>query len=643
MVIQKLTFIFIVLAPLVTPIGYSGAMMPDLYRGAYFQIGTLFLVALWFFQQINLKKRLIIYNRISILILAFLIWAMLSLFWVNDRFEAIKLLIVWYCAGLLYFLVTQIFKDRQSIYKLSLGIVVSGLFIALLGISQHLFSLDWIAQSAKPAATFGNRNMAVHFLVMVIPLSMGILLCAENKTQRIAIAASLFLMMLYLFYADSRAGFLSFFAQIVLFTLFLLKYKRNSLSKRYVAFIAIAIAIPLIIASFSIRSIDIMGRISSVLTYISTDHQIQYNRIPIWFNTYPMIKDNFALGVGAGNWRIHYPQYLDRVFKDKEVSETLMHQHAHNDWLEILSSLGAIGFTLLLGIMFVVGRLIYRHLSNHQDFLVLGLSLGLIGVLVDGFFTFPLKLVIVPLMLAVFTAALTILIQPNQNNKTIQLPLPLAIILMSFFVLLSSWIVVKSSQWLKAQVHYSNSLVYQRNGSYDLAKRESAKAVNLNPGQALYRFTLSATLLKLKEYDSVIKQGSLILRARPYHFPTIAIMAQALLADQKQEQALEYLERLAGIMKTHNLVQHWLPVLYAQKAREQLTKQDYLSLSQTYKKWIGINPTASNYQNLAVILYNNLGRQQESIKYFRKALSLDPDLPQADRIKTLIHRYENQQ
>lgn len=641
-IIQKLTFILIVLAPLVTPIGYNGAMMPDLYRGAYFQIGVLFLAVLWFFQQINLKKIQIIYDLVGILILAFLIWATLSLLWADDHFEALKLLTIWWCAGLLYFLVIQIFKDKQSIYRLLLGIVVSGLLIALLGISQHLFDLDWISQTKAPGATFGNRNMAVHFLVMVIPLSIGLLFCSENKIQQVIIGAAFFFMMLYFFYAASRAGFLSVFAEIVLFSLFILKYRKNKWNKQYIALVAIAMAIPLTIASFSPRSIDMVDRISSIFAQTSTDHQ-RNNRISMWFNTYPMIKDNPVLGVGAGNWRIYYPHYLDSIIKDKEVKENRMHQHAHNDWLEIVSSLGIVGLALLLGIMLMAGRLIYRHLGNHQDFLVLGLSLGLVGILVDGLFTFPLKLTIAPVMLAVFIAALTVLTQPHQNSRTIQLPLPLAIISMSIFVLLAGYSVIKNSQSLKAQVHYSNSLVYQRSGLYNEAKRESVKSVNLNPGEAIYRFTLSTILLRLKEYDDAVKHGSLILQTRPYHFPTIAVMAQAFLADQRHDQALQYLERLTGIMKTHSLAQHWLPVLYAQKSKEQLARQDHSSLEQTYRKWINIAPTASNYQNLAVILYNHLDRRQEGIEHFKKALHLDPDLPQADRIKALIRRHENKQ
>ncbi len=649
MVIQKLTFIFIVLAPLVTPIGYNGAMMPDLYRGAYFQIGVLFLAAMWFLQQINLKKRKIIYSGIEIPILAFLTWSTLSLLWVDDYFEALKLLTIWWCAGLLYFLVMQVFRDRQSIHTLSLGIVISGALIALIGISQHLFDLDWIVQAKKPAATFGNRNMAVHFLVMVIPLSIGLLLHVKHKAQKMIIAVSLLLMMLYLFYTNSQAGFLSLFIQIVLFALFVLKNRKSGLNKQHAALAAIVIALSLIITSFSIRPVDALGRIGSIFTQISTDYQSLNERIPMWLNTLGMVKNNPVLGVGAGNWRIHYPHYLGTIFhgkevKDIEITEVIkgakMHQHAHNDWLEILSSLGIVGFAFLIWVMFVVGRLVYRHLNNHQDFLVLGLSLGLIGVLVDGFFTFPLKLVIAPLLLAVFIALLTVLTQPDQNNRILQLPLPLIVISMSFFLLSGSWSVVKNNQWLKAQVHYSNSLVHQRNGLYDHAKREAIKSVELNPSQALHRFNLSAILLKLKEYDDVIKHGSLILEARPYHYPTIAVMAQAFLADQRQDKALEYLERLASIIKTHSIVKHWLPVFYAQQASEQIARQDYVSLEQVYKKWINIAPTAVNYQNLAVILYNSLGRQKEGVKYFKKALSLDPDLPQADRIRELIRHYE---
>ncbi len=640
MAIQKLTFIFIVLAPLVTPIGYNGAMMPDLYRGAYFQIGILFLLALWFFQQINLKKRQIIRSHIEIPILLFLAWATLSLLWVDDYFEAFKLLTIWWCAGLLYFLVTQTFRDRRSIETLSMGIIVSGFLVSLLGVSQYLFDLDWIAQTVKPAATFGNKNMAVHFLVMVIPLSMGLLLHVRQKNQQMIIAACLLPMMLFLFYANSRAGLLALLAEMALFALFILKNKKNRLSSTQYIVVIAAILIPFLIAGFGYRPVEFSDRFSQVYKGLSKDYRYANPRVSMWMNTLAMAKDNPALGVGAGNWRIHYPHYLNSAVRDRAVNETLMHQHAHNDWLEILSSLGIVGIVLLIWIMFMIGQLVYRHLNRHQDFLVLGLLAGLIGLLIDGFFTFPLKLAIAPIMLAVFIALLTILTQSDQNKQVLPLPLPLAVAAMSLFLLSGVWSVVKNGQHLKAQVHYSNSLVYQRDGLYDRAKIESVKSVNLNPGQALYRFTLSAVLLRLKEYNDAIRHGSLILEKRPYHFPTIAVMAQAFLAAQRQDEALEYLERLAGIMKTHKLAQRWLPVLYAQKTKEQITRQDYLSLEQTYRKWADITPTANIYQNLAVILYNHLNRQEEGVKYFQKALNLDPNLPQAEHVRALIQRHK---
>ncbi len=58
--------------------------------------------------------------------------------------------------------------------------------VTIIGLVQYYFPDNYLiqnvfAQVAKPSATFGNKNMASHFVVMVLPLSIVFLLSAKNN------------------------------------------------------------------------------------------------------------------------------------------------------------------------------------------------------------------------------------------------------------------------------------------------------------------------------------------------------------------------------------------------------------------------------------------------------------------------------
>jgi O-antigen ligase len=631
--LPKLLLLFIGLAPLITPINYQGAMTPDLFRGVYLQLGVLLITILWLLSLI--KTPTLVIHKIMLPLIVFLIWASLSLLWTKNSYLTMTNLIIWLDGFLLFFITLQLFKTSKDIIQLLNLIVLSGVVVSIIGISQHLFDFDWITQATKPAATFGNKNMAVHFLVLIIPINIGLLLNNKNKIQQILLAFALTITSLYLIYANSRAGYLSAIAEVILFSIFIFKHKKSS-STTHKVLILIAIVLPFIFNFTLNKGVNIQTRMANIVK-IKANTNVTNERIPMWLNTLAMLKENPILGVGLGNWRIQYPLYLEAITKDTGASENKMHRHAHNDWLEIMSSLGLVGLLLLIWIAFTLIQFIKKLLKQQkQPFVVFGLSMSFIGLFIDGFFSFPLKLIITPLLIMVIFASLVVL---NQDKKEIKLNIGLIFLLLIIFITLLSLSIKHSSDNLKAQVYHNNTLIYQINKKYDKMLGSALKAYKLNPNKMVHQLSLAKGYFANQQMSKAQEIINTSLKNDPYNYPLLALLAKSYLKIKNFPEAQKVLERLAKFMSKHKLVTQYLKNIYLHDISQFIKNKQYLKAKETYLKLLKIETTGINYQNIAIIMFNNLNQKKESVMFFKKALELNPNLPQAQTIKNIINHF----
>lgn len=658
--INKLIIFFVSLSGLVTPLGYGGAMMPDLYRAAYLEMGIIIITAIYFFHSMKNKHAFFINSSIHIPLALFLLWALISVIWSSNKFESFVLLSVWIEASLLYFIVANNFKNLNDITKLLSFIVIIAAVVAIIGIAQHLFDFNWIAQAIKPAATFGNKNMAVHFLILVMPISVSLFINSKNLKSSILFATTTGILLLYFIYADSKAGFLALLVQIVVFAYVLIKKKPKVLSKQKIIIILIPFMFVLLLMNYTNKGFksniaNIADKFIYIVKQVNFDKETQNERIPMWLNTFNMVVDNPILGVGAGNWRIHYPKYSNSISHDYIMTESRMHKHLHNDWLEILSSLGLIGFSLLIWLITIIIKTILKILKHSKDelqFLILAISLSGIGIVIDGLFTFPFKLIIAPILIMTFVGILAglewQLAQTEAQKKAVQIltlnKLVLFVLGVIFSVLFMS-LIMKNQNWLKAQVHYSNALIYQSKNQNLKMEAQAKKAVFYNPNQDLHNLTLGHAYLKLKKFKEAEKIFLAILKTRPYHYPSMESLINIYLLTKDGNKTFSMLERLSEYMPKHKVVKKYLPAIYNNVAAQYLKAKDkdYKKIKEIFLKILNINENDANtHKNLAVILWNFLNDRSLSVKHFKKALSIDPNIKQAAEIEKVIKAWERQ-
>jgi O-antigen ligase len=96
------------------------------------------------------------------------------------------------------------------------------------------------------------------------------------------------------------------------------------------------------------------------------------NRISIWRDTLGLIRHHPLLGTGLGSFPVVYPSVQTAFL-------TLLVEHAHCDYLEVVSDLGLPGGILVFGSIFWVLAKTVRHYGNAEEHFDKAVSLGCVG------------------------------------------------------------------------------------------------------------------------------------------------------------------------------------------------------------------------------------------------------------------------
>jgi hypothetical protein len=138
------------------------------------------------------------------------------------------------------------------------------------------------------------------------------------------------------------------------------------------------------IAVFMVIAFIILGATLYMVkgaTILNTDSMKQ--RADMWGQSLNMFNDN-PLGVGAGNWRVAIPFYSRNMSETTRAVafKTIYFQRPHNDWVWVLTELGAIGFILYLSLF----ALSFYYSIKARSVLVYSC---LAAYVVCAFFSFP--------------------------------------------------------------------------------------------------------------------------------------------------------------------------------------------------------------------------------------------------------------
>nr|MDU9044921.1 O-antigen ligase family protein [Candidatus Electrothrix aestuarii] len=308
--------------------------------------------------------------------------------------------------ALFYVLTIQLLTSSRKL-RLTITLVTGlAICIAFFAILQRITAPDtlfWFRKLSDGKQAFGPwvyKNHYAGFMVMLCPLVLSqfflyrpvygradtlrgkiVAFFSESKTAlylgwgfgSIVIFASVFL-------TQSRGGILSIICSL-LFFLFFISRQQEKIGKAQL-FILFA-GFLILVGWYSWEPIS--DRFLAI--FDSETGRVKDDRLLIWQDTFQIIKDFFLTGSGFGTFVDIFPSY-------KTLPDDLLYDHAHNDFLELLSNggvpAGLLGGWFIASVLHVGYKMIHLRRDSFSVFPAVGAFSGLAGLLVYSGFDFNL-------------------------------------------------------------------------------------------------------------------------------------------------------------------------------------------------------------------------------------------------------------
>jgi O-antigen ligase len=322
---------------------YTGLVLDFTHAPRFFLLSALLsLYTLIFVQPSMLASRP---TAVSIAYILLCLWSFSSALWAINPHEVWFVSAKWVCVAAIFHLAISLYR-----YGIAMERSVSLLAMALASISVGLVLLQWreidlygISMGTESplyyiTSTSSHKNLVSSFLFFLLPFILVVRFPKRSIISYLRVLITVGIIGAQLILKTRTVWLATCFALVLIGILVYRIYAREMAVRTRRIIIATA---GLVLAVSVYICIDYLPR-----TNLANTDSIQ-ERILIWHNTMLMIQDHLLMGVGAGNWQIHFPQYsLEGIWRCDELNVSF--QRPHNDFLWIMSELGVVGILLQL-------------------------------------------------------------------------------------------------------------------------------------------------------------------------------------------------------------------------------------------------------------------------------------------------------
>ena len=298
-------------------------------------------------------------------------------------------------------------RHRRTARAAALTVGASALAVALYGIvARTLFGTRLYGvievPTIAPFGPFVSKNHFAGYVEMAALLALGLAvgLADEARTSRgllgwidspragrvvLAYGAAA-VMVLAILISLSRGGAVSLAAGGLAFLLLRLATSARRRSRRP---ILLTLALAAVVAGLAFAVLPSEGR-QRVLSLVgsASDSSGRF-RLGVWRDTLSLVASSPLAGQGLGTFADALPRF-------KRGPEDMRIEHAENDYLEMLSEAGALGFLLVIAAVVLATTRLVRGLTQESDRLRRGLGMGaaagVAALLVHSAFDFNLRI-----------------------------------------------------------------------------------------------------------------------------------------------------------------------------------------------------------------------------------------------------------
>ena len=330
------------------------------------------------------------------------VWNAISADPYQTRFFALQMLALTAFLALLYRYANTERRIRVLVYTVLAIAVASAVFGILRQTTQQDtgFLLPLLRKN-QGYGQFINKNHFVYLMDMAFGLGLGIILGGGVKRDRLMIYVALLVpIWIALVLANSRGGVLAMIMQVIVAVLLLTSvrvlsdnYQLHKIARSTVLRIALLVVLVVGVAfgTLWVGGDRLASNFEGASSEFTSDALRQgVSRNEIWRATLKMFAAHPIVGVGLGGYWIAITAYHD-------ASGLMTPQEAHNDYLELLSSGGVIGFAIGVWFVVVVIRKARENLLTDVGYMCavrLGAILGIVGVAAHSLVDFGLHILV---------------------------------------------------------------------------------------------------------------------------------------------------------------------------------------------------------------------------------------------------------
>ena len=266
-------------------------------------------------------------------------------------------------------------KQRRAV----LGSWILGGALAVgYGILQHFGGIKaavLVPQMERVMSTFGNPIFFAAFLVVTIPVALGVLFSSEKRAMRALIAAFVLLSLFALFYTKTRAAYIGFAVSLIVFFWITIRSRRLKL---------IMLTALIVISGFFVyktKNIWLRDQAHSL----------------IWRDTLTMWSTSPLFGTGLGTFHIYFPRFASEELKHRWPQGQAIVNDAHNEFIQYLGETGIIGFGIFLWVLiafFYNAVSVMQKTSGNARYVQAGLVASASGILAQNFFSADMRFII---------------------------------------------------------------------------------------------------------------------------------------------------------------------------------------------------------------------------------------------------------
>jgi len=317
-------------------------------------------------------------TKVDYLILAVLGWiALATVFSVHaptavfGKYRRFEGLISFINYAMMYFLAVQ-FLDRLSrIRSLARTLFFSGTLVSLYGVMQYvgIDPLTWGRlpfEANRAFSTYGNPDLLGGFLVLLLPVALGLALTEKDHRWRIAYWAGFLLAVICWIVAFTRGAWIG--GAVALIVLGVAAWRmRTKLTTVDWSFAGVIAAISGMVVVRSLSSdtavMNVWARLVSIFEF---GEGSALTRFQIWDAAWRATLDRPILGFGPDTFRLVFPGY-----KPIEYVQVAGHlsvaDNVHNYFLQLTAAIGIPGMLLLYGLFATVAVLSFRTAFVRPD------------------------------------------------------------------------------------------------------------------------------------------------------------------------------------------------------------------------------------------------------------------------------------